>query len=151
MGTYRMNILVIGNGFDLAHGLPTKYMDFLLFCKIIFNIAEESHIERLIPKDDKSYEKWIDEFSQIFLINRDAINKIGIALRSGEITDRGKEICKNMIYDFFLSNFSEEKNNLQLVKELFYLIYKNNWIEFFLKVICMEKKIGLILKVRYPM
>ncbi len=26
-----MNILVIGNGFDLAHGLPTRYMDFLEF------------------------------------------------------------------------------------------------------------------------
>lgn len=24
-----MNILVIGNGFDLAHGLPTKYGDFV--------------------------------------------------------------------------------------------------------------------------
>ena len=24
-----MNILVIGNGFDLAHGLPTTYKDFL--------------------------------------------------------------------------------------------------------------------------
>lgn len=24
-----MNILVIGNGFDLAHGLPTKYGEFL--------------------------------------------------------------------------------------------------------------------------
>lgn len=30
-----MNILVIGNGFDLAHGLPTKYTDFLEFIKII--------------------------------------------------------------------------------------------------------------------
>ena len=28
-----MNILVIGNGFDLAHGLPTSYSDFLNFCK----------------------------------------------------------------------------------------------------------------------
>lgn len=26
-----MNVLVIGNGFDLAHGLPTRYMDFLEF------------------------------------------------------------------------------------------------------------------------
>lgn len=26
-----MNILVIGNGFDLAHGLPTQYTDFLKF------------------------------------------------------------------------------------------------------------------------
>lgn len=29
-----MNILIIGNGFDLAHGLPTKYSDFLQFVKI---------------------------------------------------------------------------------------------------------------------
>jgi hypothetical protein len=28
-----MNILVLGNGFDIAHGLPTKYTDFLDFCK----------------------------------------------------------------------------------------------------------------------
>lgn len=27
-----MNILIIGNGFDLAHGLPTKYDNFLDFC-----------------------------------------------------------------------------------------------------------------------
>ena len=26
-----MNILVVGNGFDLAHGLPTTYRDFLHF------------------------------------------------------------------------------------------------------------------------
>ena len=30
-----MNILVIGNGFDLAHGLPTKYGDFLKFVEVI--------------------------------------------------------------------------------------------------------------------
>lgn len=30
-----MDILVIGNGFDLAHGLPTKYTDFLEFVQVI--------------------------------------------------------------------------------------------------------------------
>ena len=30
-----MNILMIGNGFDLAHGLPTGYPDFLGFCRMI--------------------------------------------------------------------------------------------------------------------
>lgn len=29
-----MKILIIGNGFDLAHGLPTKYTDFLRVCSI---------------------------------------------------------------------------------------------------------------------
>lgn len=37
-----MNILVIGNGFDLAHGLPTKYGDFLDF--IEYKRAVEGHI-----------------------------------------------------------------------------------------------------------
>ena len=31
-----MNILVIGNGFDLAHGLPTKYGNFLELLDFIF-------------------------------------------------------------------------------------------------------------------
>ena len=30
-----MNIIVIGNGFDLAHGLPTKYTDFLEYVKVL--------------------------------------------------------------------------------------------------------------------
>lgn len=34
-----MYILVIGNGFDLAHGLPTKYVDFLEFVKVIRQIV----------------------------------------------------------------------------------------------------------------
>lgn len=36
-----MNILVIGNGFDLAHGLPTRYTDFLEFVKMIKIIKEK--------------------------------------------------------------------------------------------------------------
>lgn len=32
-----MNVLIIGNGFDLAHKLPTKYCDFLYFCDIVKN------------------------------------------------------------------------------------------------------------------
>ena len=34
-----MNILVIGNGFDLAHGLPTKYTDFLDFIDVIEQVT----------------------------------------------------------------------------------------------------------------
>ena len=33
-----MNILILGNGFDLAHGLKTKYSDFLEYCCKQFNI-----------------------------------------------------------------------------------------------------------------
>ena len=34
-GCARVNIIVLGNGFDLAHGLPTKYTDFLNFVEAI--------------------------------------------------------------------------------------------------------------------
>lgn len=39
-----MNILVIGNGFDLAHGLPTKYSDFLEFLKVIIKICDGEEV-----------------------------------------------------------------------------------------------------------
>lgn len=29
-----LDILIIGNGFDLAHGLKTSYKDFLEFCEL---------------------------------------------------------------------------------------------------------------------
>lgn len=35
-----MNILMIGNGFDLAHGLPTKYTHFLDFVNVINQVVE---------------------------------------------------------------------------------------------------------------
>lgn len=31
----REKILIIGNGFDLAHGLPTAYKDFMRFCRVV--------------------------------------------------------------------------------------------------------------------
>ncbi|OOM09319.1 AbiH family protein [Clostridium saccharobutylicum] len=43
-----MNLLVIGNGFDLAHGLPTKYSDFLGFVKYfaLLHNSSTSDVER---------------------------------------------------------------------------------------------------------
>jgi hypothetical protein len=35
-----MDILIIGNGFDLAHGLLTRYVDFLRFCKKCIEAAD---------------------------------------------------------------------------------------------------------------
>lgn len=39
-----MNILVIGNGFDLAHGLPTKYKEFLDFVESFKSIINSPQI-----------------------------------------------------------------------------------------------------------
>jgi hypothetical protein len=36
----RMKILVIGNGFDLAHGLPTRYDDFMNFLEYCHSVVD---------------------------------------------------------------------------------------------------------------
>ena len=33
-----MKILVLGNGFDIDHNLPTGYMDFLNFCNYVLDM-----------------------------------------------------------------------------------------------------------------
>ena len=48
-----MNILVIGNGFDIAHGLPTGYKDFLLFVSILQHLASDTAFTPLCEKEEK--------------------------------------------------------------------------------------------------
>ena len=48
-----MDILVIGNGFDLAHGLKTSYKDFLLACQKEF----DDFMNRLLWNIYKKYIK----------------------------------------------------------------------------------------------
>lgn len=72
-----MNILIIGNGFDLAHGLPTRYSDFLnsikersdfyqflskdtLFDIKIFNRVKRSIVLEYMKKQLQSNDGWID-------------------------------------------------------------------------------------------
>lgn len=56
-----MNILVVGNGFDIAHGLPTKYTDFMEFLKEyrrgILLVTECG----LASRDSQEYKKILDE------------------------------------------------------------------------------------------
>ena len=47
----RKKILILGNGFDLAHGLPTKYSDFLTFSEWAMRIYTYSNQ----PDADKKY------------------------------------------------------------------------------------------------
>lgn len=63
-----MNILLIGNGFDLAHGLPTKYTDFLVFCKMVLEFIELNKIDKILlekynkfaAKDEKTGKFYVE-------------------------------------------------------------------------------------------
>lgn len=91
-----MNILVIGNGFDLAHGFPTKYADFLEFCKVMKQIVDFG-----VPDEKIDYGEVNDE---IIVLIKNGLKTI----------DRAE--WKNLIYEnlwikYFLWNPMYQKEN----------------------------------------
>lgn len=56
--TLHMNILVVGNGFDLAHDLPTSYKDFLYFTDAFIEFKTERQVlGKQIPVKEDAKEK----------------------------------------------------------------------------------------------
>lgn len=96
-----MNILVIGNGFDLAHELPTKYTNFLEFCEKFLNVIRymETIEVHEIYNDEKPVNKFICDLSNDYKLGRELSN-----------------LLKNNIW---LEYFLEKKSSL-----------KENWIDF---------------------
>jgi hypothetical protein len=64
-----MNILIIGNGFDLAHGLKTRYTDFLKYCedepKAGGNIWRNYFVKTYKSMGNKNWTGFEDEISRI--------------------------------------------------------------------------------------
>ena len=50
-----MNILILGNGFDLAHGLPTTYKDFLDFTDVFEDFTKKNSINYYPPKGKEMF------------------------------------------------------------------------------------------------
>lgn len=103
-----MNILLIGNGFDLAHELPTKYRDFLEFIKVIRQVLQ-------VKKDD----------------DLKKINWKNIHLQL-------KEMIENKMGNVDNNIFSQEQLWKLLIDNNFWIEYflqcpmyqKENWIDF---------------------
>ncbi len=99
-----MNILVIGNGFDLAHGLPTKYGDFLEFVKVIRQVIKIKNGESL--KDVK----WgrINYKIKEQIINSEMNGKLNSFFGSKQC----KELLNDNIWvDYFLQCDMYQKEN----------------------------------------
>ena len=96
-----MNIIVIGNGFDIAHNLPTKYTDFLEFVKVIRGILNTRNTK------DVDWGKINPQIKRIIIENTG--NK-----RNNLFTQ--ENIWKNLVYDnfwieYFLQNDMHGKEN----------------------------------------
>lgn len=112
-----MNILLIGNGFDLAHGLPTKYLQFLEFCKRVFPIYENTE------------GRGVELYQQDFLYDWNFSEGIKKALI--DAYESRKKIVKNR---------SQIKTEYPRLDEMYLTIKNNFWIEYFLQCPMYQKK-----------
>lgn len=93
-----MNILVIGNGFDLAHKLPTRYNDFLGFVERFLNIINTPQI--LQQGELKNTEKTVYKYIDHLIFNEQQLCK--------ELEQLVKE---NIWIEYFLQNPMYQKEN----------------------------------------
>ncbi len=102
-----MNILLIGNGFDLAHHLPTTYMDFLKFTKVIKKIKEDFDKYKSIIQDDIEWYGIDEKLHAIIVKNFDKVDKIS-------------EVIKDNIWiDYFLQcDMHGEENWIDFESEI---------------------------------
>ena len=126
-------ILILGNGFDLAHGLPTKYSHFLDFCRIVDKMW--NYISSTDEKKINEFkEKWINNWEttttikDAFLKECDKIRNINPTGKSPVIRDISKLIRDNIWYRYFIKIYEDS------------CMKGENWIDF-------ESEIRLIIKI----
>ncbi len=123
-----MNILMIGNGFDLAHELPTKYTDFLEFGRMIQRVYD-------MDVDDEAEDAWtglalkvsggIDTLKTLFMKLYAA--RI-VTARKHEENHVKEYIVTKTIYDEFSDHMKENIWIKYFLKNPKYR--KENWIDF---------------------
>lgn len=113
-----MNILIIGNGFDLAHQLPTKYTDFLNFMKFINRIEKFNGTFEKFKIDNDKY-----KFSEL---NVDIQKYI-----SGVIEDHSKKDVN--VTDIWNDRKSvdDKSDRVKHIEKMIELSSKNIWFEWF--------------------
>lgn len=98
-----MNMLIIGNGFDLAHGRPTRYEDFLRFLEAIQRTRD-------VFEERKTFLQWLE--AQAF---------------STPI----KEYILSAYESRKLNGVAEANNENLLIQEMYNHLDKNIWYTYF--------------------
>ena len=118
-----MNILVIGNGFDIAHGLPTGYKEFVRFCDefLLYKKTKEEGKELYFhDEEDTTFFKY---FVELF-------NKAETEVYSKAIVD---ELHDLLVNNSWFNYFHDEK-------------IKDNWTDFETEISKVIKELDLIRK-----
>lgn len=118
-----MDILIIGNGFDLAHGLKTSYKDFLDFCKERNNkrfpsminygttFIDNIWLRHFLCRKDELGKTWIDLEEEILTVIETLSNIANIA-RLQPVTNPNFRfpamfVIRKDVIDFKFSNIAE--------------------------------------------
>lgn len=123
-------ILILGNGFDLAHGLPTKYSHFLEFCRCverIWSFGIDNDAQTIARFKETWIDKWVTDESikdavvtafENRKITSNSEGKKEIISDNKELTEIHDLLDDNVWYDYFLELY--EDNSLK----------GENWIDF---------------------
>ena len=116
----KKNILIIGNGFDLANGLPTTYKDFLKFCEYTSIIFERDDVDFNCTDTDTPL-----NYKKNFLETSDLNNDIQKQLSELAMKYR---IIK-----------SPKDNQVEKLDELYNCIKENTWYKYFDSILNSNK------------
>lgn len=130
-----MNILVIGNGFDLEHGLPTKYKDFLDFMQGINILSNNKNVitdEYFSEQLEKKVKHSIDDNVKKYFYDKNLLNFTIFNKWSGE--ENSKELVEyagnNIWIKHFINNMNYEKEGwIDLESEISNVIQCFNYMK----------------------
>ena len=106
-----MDILILGNGFDLAHGLKTRYTDFLDYWKKDKNV-ENVWLKHFVNRQKQLGDKWIDLEEEIYNVIKE-INK-----NLKDITDNYRYNSLSKLCSF-KKDYTDEKFDLSKINKYF--------------------------------
>lgn len=121
-----MNILIVGNGFDLSHYLPTKYDHFMDVMKAI---EEKDTGQKINDLSVHSVEGWVKEIDKIFETRKDQ-TEANYAMNFDELFSRTRE-------SYFIEKTKEFYLTEQIslaskdVLKLQYRLKLNCWYKYF--------------------
>lgn len=119
-----INILVIGNGFDIAHGLPTKYIDFLKFIRLINDVYNKTVSDVNKPTKEYLLEVLLETDKKHNNCECDYVlsPKLLKVLKNKSLKELNDDIYK--IYSLTNTNFWIKYFNIKLIE------LGDNWIDF---------------------
>ena len=135
MSEVEMNrLILIGNGFDLAHGLKTSFYDFINYCvfeisKLII-IENKDTIKSFLIENDIVHSESIRGYYHLILVQK---NDISIILKEGKKDITLPEVYKHLetngkMLDNYLEYSTKEYNSdINYLKEFKILFDKKYW------------------------